>query len=275
MLMIHRAHQSHRAHNAGRLLQTAARICELAAGLGLRQVEGQPEDAPFDVSPVKLPRAPQSGPGPQAGSCSSGGGGGGGSGEASVAEYLAAAEAAVAAQAGVVRALKEGGRTNQDPEVQAGVQVRAVGTRLAGGQDRLGVQPGGGLSHQFSGVAWAASLPRLRTLFGSPACAPRPRGRRAAPPAPCAGPAEAQGARGAAPERAAAAAAAAAVWQSAAAVRQSGAAVRQSGAALFGRLSRPQQQQPGRRGGSSRHQQQRRRQRRREGQEGQGPRGAP
>jgi hypothetical protein len=110
----------------------AARVLDIAAGLGLQRVERAAEDAPFDVSPVQLPVLPQSG-GPQSGngvagsgsSSSSGGEGAASSsgGGGSQAEQLAAAEAAVAAQAAAVRALKDGGGSNQDPEVQSGVQV--------------------------------------------------------------------------------------------------------------------------------------------------------
>jgi hypothetical protein len=113
-----------------------SRCCDLAAGLGLRQLppdERGAIDTPFDVNPVALPGASrpnqsQTHDGADDGSSSSSGGASGGQEGASFSGSgsLADMEAAVEAQGQAVRALKESGLTNQHPQVQAGVQVRLL-----------------------------------------------------------------------------------------------------------------------------------------------------
>jgi hypothetical protein len=116
-------------------MQVSARCFELAASLGLRRITAEErgaEDVPFDVFPVLLPGQPKrqqqqqgktdrEGEGEASTSGSSSGGG-----SRDLAGDLRSAEAAVEAQGRLVRDLKEGGRSNQDSEVQAGVQVRRV-----------------------------------------------------------------------------------------------------------------------------------------------------
>ncbi|GBF92778.1 hypothetical protein Rsub_05397 [Raphidocelis subcapitata] len=144
--------------------EVSERCRELARRLGLRQLlpeERGTEDVPFDVAPVRMPgaAAPQpqkqqqqqqqqqlrgheenGGQGPEPAAAAGDGGGGGSGGGDGAARELAAAAAAVEAQAGLVRALKERGGTNQSPEVQAGVQtllkLKAHLAALQGGEQQ-------------------------------------------------------------------------------------------------------------------------------------------
>lgn len=105
--------------------QAAARCGDLAAELGLRPLppgERGPLDTPFDVSPIPVPGADDGQPADGKG-VSGGAGAGSGSSAAELEAQLAEAEAAAAARGAAVRALKEGGRGNADPEVQSGVQA--------------------------------------------------------------------------------------------------------------------------------------------------------
>jgi len=133
-----------------RLLEASeveGRMQEVARGLGLRLIgreERGVEDVPFDVLPVALPAGSKGQPPePQLGAANAAGGdarstsngsssGALFSGEA-LPHELSAAEALVEAQAQLVRGLKEAGRSNQDPEVQVGVQqLLKLKARLAG-----------------------------------------------------------------------------------------------------------------------------------------------
>jgi hypothetical protein len=107
----------------------AARVCDLAEGLGLRRVpadERGADQVPFDVAPLPMPPPPTIDDSRHHKQQQHGGIG--------LTEVdVAAAAAAVEQQALHVRALKErDGRPNGDPEVQAGVQrLLALKARLA------------------------------------------------------------------------------------------------------------------------------------------------